>query len=396
MSRWNPALSELATATVARLRQPGASGHRPASAVVGIRTASGEAVAADGWAELPTADRRGTPMSPDLLLDVASVTKVAVTTTLAMLLVDAGSLHLETPAARYLPALDHGVRREITIEQLLTHTAGLRPWWPLYVEQTDRDRALAAAARLPLAAAPGTTWRYSDLGLMLAGQVIEAVTGLGLAAAFATMVAAPLGLSARYGPVPPVEAAAGADSDAYEHAMIATGTPYPVPYRPADFPGWRTGPTRGTANDGNAAHALAGVAGHAGLFATVVDLLRIGSAVRGGEFVSGPTLARFALPSRLNHDQAVGFRRTRLDAGVTLLHHGGFTGTFLALGLATELVVAGGAMRLYGTLGSLRADGAPVDVTGLVPSQRIHDHLLDAARTALKPSTIPATTLEER
>jgi serine-type D-Ala-D-Ala carboxypeptidase len=396
VSRQSPALAELATATVARLREPGPSGRRPASAVVGIRTAAGEAVAADGWAELPTAGAPGTPMSPDLLLDVASVTKVAVTTTLAMLLTDAGSLDLGTPAARYLPALADDVRREITVEQLLTHTAGLRPWWPLYVEQTDRDRALAAAAGLPLAAAPGTTWCYSDLGLMLAGQVIEAVTGLGLAEAFATMVAAPLGLTARYGPVPPAEAAASADSDAYEHAMIATGTPYPVPYRPADFPGWRTGPMRGTANDGNAAHALAGVAGHAGLFATVADLLRLGSALRGGEVVRGSTLARFATPSRLNPDQAVGFRRTRLDAGVTLLHHGGFTGTFLAVGLETELVIAGGAMRLYGTLGPIPAHGAPADRTGLLVSQRIHDHLLDAARTALAPTALPATILEER
>lgn len=396
MSRQPRPLAELATATAGRLREPGASGRRPASAVVGIRTAAGEAVAADGWAELPTAGRPGTPMSPDLLLDVASVTKVAVTTTLAMLLTDAGSLDLDTPAARYLPALDHDVRREITVEQLLTHTAGLQPWWPLYVEQTDRDRALAAVAGLPPAAAPGTTWCYSDLGLMLAGQVIEAVTGLGLAEAFATMVAAPLGLTARYGPVPPAAAATSADSDAYEHAMIATGTPYPVPYRPADFPGWRTGPARGTANDGNAAHALAGVAGHAGLFATVSDLLRLGSALRGGDVVTGSTLARFATPSRLNPDQAVGFRRTRLDGGVTLLHHGGFTGTFLAIGLETELVLAGGAMRLYGTLGPIPADGTPVDTTGLPTSQQIHDHLLDAARTALAPAVLPATTLEER
>jgi serine-type D-Ala-D-Ala carboxypeptidase len=112
--------------------------------------------------------------------------------------------------------------------------------------------------------------------------------------------------------------------------------------------------------------------------------------------VRGSTLARFATPSRLNPDQAVGFRRTRLDAGVTLLHHGGFTGTFLAVGLETELVIAGGAMRLYGTLGPIPAHGAPADRTGLLVSQRIHDHLLDAARTALAPTALPATILEER
>jgi CubicO group peptidase (beta-lactamase class C family) len=376
-------LTELATATVARLRAPGASGRRPASAVVGIRTAAGDAIAADGWARLPGAGEAGVPMSPDLLLDVASVTKVAATTALAMLLVDAGELDLATPAWRHLPALDDDVRRRITVEQLLTHTAGLRPWWPLYVEHADRAGALAAAAALPLAAEPGTTWCYSDLGLILAGQVVETITGRGLAEAFATMIAGPLGLTARYGPVPPDTAVTSADSDAYEHAMIATGTPYPTPYSPTDFAGWRTGPVRGTANDGNAAHALAGVSGHAGLFATVADLLRLGSALRGG-FVTAPTLARFATPSRLNPDQAIGFRRTRLEGtDLTVLHHGGFTGTFLGVGLETELVVAGGAMRLAGTLGPVPTAGA-ADTTGLLTSQQIHDHLLDAARAALE------------
>lgn len=395
MSRPFQALTEVATRTVARLRAPDAPGRRPASAAVGIRTAAGQAVAVDGWAVLPGAGEPGTPMSRDLLLDVASVTKVAATTTLAMLLVDAGELDLDTPAARYLPALDRDVRRRITLEQLLTHTAGLQPWWPLYVEHTDRAAALAAAAGLPLAAEPGTTWCYSDLGLMLAGQVVETVTGLGLAEAFATMIAQPLGLTARYGPVPPSAAATSADSDAYEHAMVGTGTPYPVPYRPTDFAGWRAGPVRGAANDGNAAHALAGVSGHAGLFATVDDLLRLGSAVRGGEVVTDATLARFATPSRLHPEQAVGFRRTRLEeAGVTLLHHGGFTGTFFAVGLEAELVVAGGAMRLHGTLGPIPAAGAFADTTGLLQSQQIQDHLLDAARTALELAA--PTILEER
>ena len=162
----------------------------------------------------------------------------------------------------------------------------------------SRDVALERAQRLPIASRPGTAWCYSDLGPILAGRIVEQVTTLGLADAFRTLVAEPLGLAARYGPIPAARAAASADSDAYEFGMVASGRPYPVPFTAGQFPGWRNRPLRGEVNDGNAAHALGGVAGHAGLFATVGDLLRLGAAVRGGDFIPAPVLARFADPRR--------------------------------------------------------------------------------------------------
>ena len=122
--------------------------------------------------------------------------------------------------------------------------------------------------------------------------------------------------------------------------MIASGRPYPVPFTAGQFPGWRNRPLRGEVNDGNAAHALGGVAGHAGLFATVGDLLRLGAAVRGGDFIPAPVLARFAAPVAVHPEQAVGFRRARARLGgavLTVLYHGGFTGTYFAFGLEDEL-----------------------------------------------------------
>ncbi len=67
---------------------------------------------------------------------------------------------------------------------------------------SSSDVALERAQRLPLASRPGTAWCYSDLGLILAGRIVEQVTALGLADAFRRLVAEPLGLAARYGPVP--------------------------------------------------------------------------------------------------------------------------------------------------------------------------------------------------
>jgi CubicO group peptidase (beta-lactamase class C family) len=386
------------TSAVERLLALGREGSHPASAIAGVRTAAGTTVAEGGWAQLPAPGLPGQPMTRQTLLDLASVTKVAATTTLIMRLVADGQVTLQAPAHRFLPSFTGAGKDEITLEQLLTHTAGLPPWWPLYYEAHDRDTALERAQRLPLASRPSTAWCYSDLGLILAGRIVERVTALGLGDAFRQLVAEPLGLAARYGPVPSVWAAASADSDAYEFGMVATGRPYPVPFTAGQFAGWRHGPLRGEVNDGNAAHALGGVAGHAGLFATVGDLLLLGATVRGGDFIPPPVLARFAAPVPFHPEQAVGFRRTRAEAGgnvLTLLYHGGFTGTYFAFGLEGELVVAGGAMRLYGTLGPIPADGHHRDVSHLVAGADIQSVLLDAATAAFGHAPAHATPAEE-
>jgi CubicO group peptidase (beta-lactamase class C family) len=338
-------------------------------------------------------------MSTEALLDLASVTKVAATTTLIMRLVADGQLDLRAAARHFMPSFTGAGKDDITVEHLLTHTAGLPPWWPLYFEASERDGALAAAQALPLDRPAGTAWCYSDLGLILAGRIVEQVTTLSLADAFQRMVAQPLGLAARYGPVPAGQAAASADSDAYELGMVATGRPYPVPFTAGEFPGWRNRPLRGEVNDGNAAHALGGVAGHAGLFASVGDLLRLGAALRGGDFIPPPVLARFAAATPIHPEQAVGFRRGCVQVGgrpLTLLWHGGFTGTYFAFGLAHELVVGGGAMRLYGTLGAIPAAGGPADASHLVAGTEIQSVLLNAAEQALEQAIIPAIPAEER
>ena len=79
-------------------------------------------------------------MTSETLLDLASVTKVAATTTLIMRLVADGQLGLQTPARRFLPSFSGAGKDEITVEHLLTHTAGLPPWWPLYCDGDGRRR----------------------------------------------------------------------------------------------------------------------------------------------------------------------------------------------------------------------------------------------------------------
>ncbi|SDJ69675.1 CubicO group peptidase, beta-lactamase class C family [Nocardioides sp. YR527] len=360
-----------------RLLTIGGDGSHPAGGILGLRTPNGSEVVASGWAQLPSERDPGVPMRPDHMLDLASVTKLAATTAITMRLVAADDLRLNDPVRRHLPAFRDEGKDGVTIEQLLTHTAGLRPWWPLYAAAGgSRYEAIQLVQQLPLAYPPGAGWTYSDLGMILLGAVIEQTTTLRLDEAYDQLVATPLGLSARYGPVLPDRAATSADSDAYEYAMLATDEPHPVGIPPARFSGWRDHHLRGEVDDGNTAHALDGVAGHAGLFATVDDLLTYGAALCDGTFVPREVVDRFATPHPRHPEQALGAFLGRAG-DVRYLHHPGFTGTYLAIAPATGVVVAGGATRLHGPLGSL--DHNPTRLPDVVPGTEIISVLLDAA-----------------
>ncbi|MFD5224465.1 serine hydrolase domain-containing protein [Microbacterium sp. NPDC058342] len=380
-----------------RLLELGDAGTHPASAIVGIQTHRGTEVATAGRASLQGPGTVDVPLSREHLIDIASITKVASTTTIIMRLVDEGALRLSDRVGAFLPGFTSGEKDRVTLAELLTHTSGLPPWWPLYMEARDRDSAIAHVQRLPLVTSPGTARSYSDLGLILAGAVVERVTESPLQEAYRTFVADPLRLRSRYGPIPAESAAAAADSDAYEYAMIRSGRPFPVPFAAESFDGWRDHPVRGEVNDGNTAHAMSGVSGHAGLFSTVDDLLTLGSALRGEEFVSEAVLREFSAPSRIEPSQAIGFRRYALPVGgqqITLLGHTGFTGTWFAFGLDREFVIAGAAMRLYGTVGRLptAGDDASLELPDLVGNDPIYEVLFDAAVDTLADGPAPATS----
>ncbi|MBW3092047.1 beta-lactamase family protein [Bifidobacterium sp. 82T10] len=401
-------------AAVRALMDLGGRDVRPASAVVGTIDDAGEMrTAAAGWAVLPRdvddarpavrpAARHAARMDVRRLIDVASVTKMASTTMLAMMLVDAGDLRLDDAVCRYLPGFADGDKSRVTVRQLMTHTAGLRPWWPLYCATTRRDEALRVMERLPLAAAPGSAWRYSDLGMSMMGFVIERITGRTIGRAFDEMIARPLHLTGGYGPclssARVADIAGSYDSDAYEYAMIRTRTPYDVPYTVDDFAGWREHWVPGTVNDGNAAHTLGGESGHAGLFASVPDLLAIARAVWQGRLCSHDVLDEFSQPISVHPGQAVGFRRTAVAMGgreETVLYHPGFTGTWFGFMPSRHVAVAGGAMRLYGgfgTIDGIRRDPARRD--RIASSAGIAHVMTDALRERAAQSAVTQSTYD--
>ncbi|MGI9627041.1 MAG: serine hydrolase domain-containing protein [Longimicrobiales bacterium] len=309
------------------------------------------------------------PMTPSTRFDLASVTKVMATTFAVMLLVDEGVLGLDAPVSTYLPRFTGEERSRVTIRQLLTHRAGLVPWQPLYYRAENRDEAYDAILELPLQTDPGSERRYSDLGFMLLGRVVEAVSGQALNEFLAERLYGPLGLAdtgflPADGPF-----AATSHGNPFEHRMVHDPDfGYVYPGEPASWDGWRAHTLLGQVNDGNAFHGFQGVAGHAGLFSTardlgdLIELLLNEGASDSGRYLSPRVVEDFLTVGA--DDQALGWLSPEyaLDGS---FGHTGFTGTFV-LGIPSEDVaivlltnrqnVGVDEGTLYTDVGSLQAE----------------------------------------
>jgi serine-type D-Ala-D-Ala carboxypeptidase len=184
------------------------------------------------------------------LFDVASLTKPMVTAACYMVLVGEGRVSLDSRVRELLPeAATSG-----TLRQLLGHAAGCKAHVEFFRTIRSHEALVHAAATEP-ADAPGPV--YSDLGYILAGAVLERIVGAPLDSIFSTLVAEPLGLSARF-----VRA-----SDEPLHA-VATELDETM----------GRGLVRGRVHDENC-YFGGGVCGHAGLFASLADVSNFAAAL---------------------------------------------------------------------------------------------------------------------
>ena len=111
--------------------------------------------------------------SEETVFDLASLTKVIVTTTLAMQLVDRQALRLSDPVSSWLPGWRGRDRAHVRVRDLLEHCSGLTAWMPFYRDQQGRPDMAEAICALPLEYPPWTGAIYSDLGFMLLGFILE-------------------------------------------------------------------------------------------------------------------------------------------------------------------------------------------------------------------------------
>lgn len=126
---------------------------------------------------------RETPATPDMRYKIGSNTKQFVAAAM-LLLVQDGKVSLDDKVARFLPDLTRA--GDVSIRQLLSHTAGYVDYYPLdylppyMAKATTVNAILADWGRRPLSFEPGTRWSYSNTGYAIAGRIIEMASGMSL------------------------------------------------------------------------------------------------------------------------------------------------------------------------------------------------------------------------
>lgn len=252
-----------------------------------VHTAVGEALRYGAGPKLLAASQR-VEMRPDSVFDLASVTKV-YTAILLLQQVDKGRVDLGAPVRDYLPALTGAGTERVTVEMLLTHTSGL----PVGAKVTGlADNAARWNAVLTTGlvsgAVPGKTFRYSSVGLMIAGKIVEKVTGQRLDQALKSGLTGPLGLrDTGFNPNTWLSGSAKASRLVATDARSSRGL------------------LRGTVHDDVANH-LGGVAGHAGIFATATELAAIGQMLLDGGTHQGKRILAAATVRRMLTNQNAG------------------------------------------------------------------------------------------
>jgi CubicO group peptidase (beta-lactamase class C family) len=251
--------------------------------------------------------------TPDTLYRIASITKLFTSTALLQLR-DAGRLQLDDPIVKHLPwfsiGLPDGDAAPITIRHLITHTAGLPreaafPYWTdgdFPTIDKVRERLPQQRAALPVE----REWKYSNLGLALAGEVVAAAAGRPYAEYVTHHVLEPLGMKRTFVSTPPPD-----------HPDLAAGYERRLPAgRRAAAPH----------TDGR------GITAAAGMTTCVTDLARFAmfqfrdGTADGVRILKPSTLREMQRPHWVEPDWAagwgLGFRILRRN-GKTYIGHGG-------------------------------------------------------------------------
>ena len=139
----------------------------------------------------------GEARTPEAVFLLASITK-PMTATGLMVLADRGELALSDPVRKFIPEFSDGDRRKITMRHLLTHTSGLPDMLPENValrrRQAPLEEFVERAIRTPLLFEPGAKVSYQSMGILLAAEAAQRITGQPFREFLAKEVYGPLGM----------------------------------------------------------------------------------------------------------------------------------------------------------------------------------------------------------
>jgi CubicO group peptidase (beta-lactamase class C family) len=272
-----------------------------------------------------------------------------------MMLVDEGSICLDDPVAKSLPSFADRGKEEITIRHLLCHSAGLKPWRGFHELLMQKERKtgerwigmpegrewiIDRVLRSALVHEPGGAAVYGDLDFIVLGALVEAVSRQPFDQFCESRIFTRLGLAdTHFFPLP--EDGSQAVSDGVRRRVAAT----------ENCP-WRDRILWGEVHDPNA-YAMGGVAGHAGLFSTVDDVMKFAETFLDAwhgrnNILPEERVREFSKRQHLpeSSDWALGWDTPTEGASSSGQHfslnsvgHLGFTGTSLWIDLERELIV---------------------------------------------------------
>ncbi len=277
------------------------------------------------------------PESPTLqngsLFDLASLTKPLATAAAIGHLCDRSMLKLKDRAAGIIPEFQGTEKSDITISQLLTHSAGFSDWIALYEPRFDRNTAWEKLIHAPLAYPPGSSVIYSCLGFIVLAEIVRRVSGRSLDQYCQSELYLPLGLkNLMFNP------------DTRRADIV------PTAYCPL-----RKKQLRGIVHDENA-FAFGGEGGNAGLFGTALDIhtycvmLLSSGKINGKRIFSDTTAEGFlnsqnppSLPARTYGWDVNDGSETNMSCGslmpVGSIGHLGFTGTSIWMDPVSKIII---------------------------------------------------------
>jgi CubicO group peptidase (beta-lactamase class C family) len=136
-----------------------------------------------------------TPATPQMRYSIGSISK-QFTAAAILLLAEEGKLSLDDRVIRWLPELTRA--KDVTIRQLLSMTSGYQDFWPqdyvmpMMLEPAQPQRILEGWAKKQLDFEPGSKWQYSNTNYVIAGQIIERVSGMPVTEFLQKRIFAPL------------------------------------------------------------------------------------------------------------------------------------------------------------------------------------------------------------
>ena len=324
MDRSEPAISELLTTRVA-------AGDFPSAVYLIAQARQPVFMDAVGYSVV---DPYRITANPSTIYDLASLTKPIVTGLLCAMRIESGELTMDQPVSTYLREFKRPDKDSITIRHLVTHTAGLPAWKPLYIIADDNPELVPEViAKQDLEAIPGTKVIYSDLGFITLAFVLERVTGRTLVQLATEQIFSPLQLQQTFfRPDLTLQTGIAACElgNSYEHETCRD-------MGMSEYQKRRTNLIWGEVHDGNA-HFLGGAAGHAGLFSNVQDTFKLAEQFlpRSTSLLEAETceLFRLNMTEGLNEARSFGWQlaSTKDSTAGPLLPpdsfgHNGFTGT---------------------------------------------------------------------